>query len=244
MAYRFTDTAKWGDTWFLDLKPIHKLMFLYLCDQCDIAGFVEFNERKFAFDLGTDKQAVNGALEGLEKGIVFSTDRKLIFVKNFIKHQKNLPLKAEIKVRASIIEKLKEKVRFFNLLNFNDFLTLSQPLQEGYGNSNSNIDSIEDKGGVGEKEEKKDWKKDYEIYLSDLREAFELITVDPDWLNKQERYHPNLDIRLSIEKACVNFWSKEAGWKKKKWAKIENIDWRSTFTNALDLKMNQVYKSK
>ena len=43
MAYRFTDTNKWHDAWFSSLKPLEKLLFNYLCDNCDIAGFIEIN---------------------------------------------------------------------------------------------------------------------------------------------------------------------------------------------------------
>ena len=52
MAYRFTDTNKWNDAWFLELKPSGKLLFNYLCDNCDVAGFIELNPRKWAFDIG------------------------------------------------------------------------------------------------------------------------------------------------------------------------------------------------
>lgn len=245
MAYRFTDTDKWNDAWFLDLKPLAKLLFTYLCDQCDIAGFLELNIKKITFDLGADKQAVEKAMKEIDSRILYSTDSRFIFIRNFIKHQKNLPLKPEIKVRASIIDKLKEKSSFFNLLNFNDFLTLSEPLDKGYSNSNSNNvynDSII--GGVGEKEINKDWKTDFNIYLDSLREAYVSILEDQEWIAKQERYHPNLNIPLSVEKACTGYWSTEAGWKKKKWSKIQTIDWKQTLTNALDLRMNQVYKSR
>ncbi len=245
MAYRFTDTDKWNDAWFLDLKPLAKLLFTYLCDQCDIAGFLELNIKKITFDLGADKQAIEKAMKEIDSRILYSTDSRFIFIRNFIKHQKNLPLKPEIKVRASIIDKLKEKSSFFNLLNFNDFLTLSEPLPKGYSNSNSNNvynDSII--GGVGEKEINKDWKTDFNIYLDSLREAYVSILEDQEWIAKQERYHPNLNIPLSVEKACTGYWSTEAGWKKKKWSKIQTIDWKQTLTNALDLRMNQVYKSR
>lgn len=150
MAYRFTNTDKWSDSWFLDLKPVQKLLFLYLCDQCDIAGFVEYNERKFAFDLGTDKQGVNAALEGIKEKILFSADGKVIFVINFIKHQKNFPLDSAIKVRASIIRRLEENLHLFNFQKIEQyFLTLTLPSPKGYGNSKGN--SSNEKGVAGGK---------------------------------------------------------------------------------------------
>ena len=52
MAYRYSDTLKWQDEWFVDLTSIEKLLFLYLYDNCDIAGFFELSYRKISFDLG------------------------------------------------------------------------------------------------------------------------------------------------------------------------------------------------
>ena len=47
MAYRLTDTAKWDDPWFIELKPNEKLLFNYLCDNCDTAGFYELSMKNF-----------------------------------------------------------------------------------------------------------------------------------------------------------------------------------------------------
>jgi hypothetical protein len=41
MTRRFTETDKWQDEWFLSLPFEAKLLFLYLCDNCDCAGFWE-----------------------------------------------------------------------------------------------------------------------------------------------------------------------------------------------------------
>lgn len=38
MAKRFTDTGKWRNDWFKGLGPHAKLIWLYLCDDCDHAG--------------------------------------------------------------------------------------------------------------------------------------------------------------------------------------------------------------
>ena len=72
MAYRYTDTNKWTDNWFCDLKATSKLLFLYLCDLCDLAGFMEINEKKISFDLVLGKQEVERGeeifrVEGLSK---------------------------------------------------------------------------------------------------------------------------------------------------------------------------------
>jgi len=217
MAYRFTNTEKWSDTWFLELKPIQKLLFLYLCDQCDIAGFIEVNERKFAFDLCTDKQAVNAALKGIEQGILFSSDRKVIFVRNFIRHQKNLPLDRNIKVRSSILDRLENNRKLFNFQSIDSFfLTLAEPLTKGYGNTNSNIED-KDKGGMGEKE-KGEPKTPYEkfnfwldITCPNVRKMSRQIT-DAEFSKLQDKYS-STDIRDILEKMeNTNNLSKKYTW--------------------------------
>lgn len=94
--------------------------------------------------------------------------------------------------------------------------------------------------GVGEKG--KTWRNDYETYLNLVRTAYQSICSDKDLLDKQQKYYPNVDIKLSIEKACANYWATEAGWKKKKSSRSKDIDMRMTLINAINI--NKVYNAK
>jgi hypothetical protein len=89
-----------------------------------------------------------------------------------------------------------------------------------------------------------DWKKDFQIYLNGLRTAYEKLITDPAFLEQQQKYHPGVNIPLTIEKACVNFWATEAGWKNKKSKKINEINWKSTLTNAISQPQNKVYHER
>lgn len=93
MAYRFTDTNKWHDEWFIDLPPLAKLLFNYLCDNCDSAGFFELSMKKLRDDLHpmTDEE-IKSAFQSISKKYVLSRDKKILLLINFIKHQKNTPL--------------------------------------------------------------------------------------------------------------------------------------------------------
>jgi len=92
--------------------------------------------------------------------------------------------------------------------------------------------------------EKPPWKKDFDVYKQGLREAFKSIRKNKEWIEKQEKFNPGVDIILSIEKACTNYWALEAGWKKKKGTQIIDIDWPATFANAISMNTNRVWKSK
>lgn len=147
MAYRFSDTSKWNDEWFVDLTPQEKLLFLYLCDNCDIAGFYELSTRKLSFDTSLSADEVKGALKGLERAFILSEDRRILFLKKFVKHQKNLPLNALNKSHKGILSRFENyKSRFSTdlVLLVNEGISPLQkaefkPLLRGSGNGNGNI---------------------------------------------------------------------------------------------------------
>ena len=107
-------------------------------------------------------------------------------------------------------------------------------------NLESNIPPIPPNAVVAEEST---WRESFEIYKNGLRIAYRKCIKDSDFISTQERYHPGVDIALSLEKACVEFWSLEAGWSKKRRSKTENIDWKATFVNALNQKQNLVYQN-
>jgi hypothetical protein len=119
MSFRFSNTDKWSDEWFINLTKDQKLMFLYFCDTCDIAGFYELSLKRMAFDLSMNPQEIKIAFKGLSKSYILSTDKKIIFIKNFMKHQKNIPLNTNNKSHIGIISRYKlYKDKFdFNVLN-------------------------------------------------------------------------------------------------------------------------------
>ena len=62
-----------------------------------------------------------------------------------------------------------------------------------------------EKNEKNDKEEYLTWRNDFEIYKSELREEYLKLINDDEFLETQKRFHPGVDIKLSIEKACVNF---------------------------------------
>ena len=255
MAYRFTNTDKWGDAWFSDLRASAKLLFLYFCDYCDAAGFLEINVKKISFDCGLSKKEVEDSLGQLNSKLLLSPDGKYLFIRNFIKHQKNLPLNENNNAHLGIIRRLNENLQSFGFEYFNDFLISpslapDKPLSRGSGKGNSNSNSNSNNlnttvdSSTTREEEIKTWRDDFEVYLTDLREAYKALVIDTAYITERAKYHPGINIKLSLEKSCKEFWATEAGWKHKKKSKSNDLNWKSTFTKTLDQKCNQVWLQK
>lgn len=163
--YRFTNTEKWNDTWFYNLPATQKLIFIYLIDNCDNAGFYELNLLKMSRDIGIDEEKIKGALKGLERGILWGiSDPSWIFIKNFLRHQKNCPVSPHNKAHKPIIASFhRHHQNFANSVEFEvikknyegENQNILSPFQGAYkgdlsptGNSIGNSKGIE--GGVGE----------------------------------------------------------------------------------------------
>jgi len=128
MAVKFTNTKKWDDVWFSELTMEGKVMFVYLCDMCDIAGFLEINERLIRFHTGIED--VRGAVTSLSKSVIYRDG--YIWIMKYIKHQKNLPLNPNNNAHKGIISSMSDRIQsfpeIFDVLPEQDSLTLKESL--------------------------------------------------------------------------------------------------------------------
>lgn len=196
---RFTDPNKWHkDKWFRKLKPIDKLVFLYLIDNCDIAGFWEKDIDMMAYSIGVDEEDIEGALEGLSKSIIIIDD--WVWIKHFIRHQKNLPLNPKNNAHKGIIRILKAQSKRFNrsecykkFLIDNDVKTkeieganegLNSPTGKGKGKGKGNYKYKDNDFEVPSQTEVEEYFKDSEMIPEDVPlEAEKFINhyEDEDW---------------------------------------------------------------
>lgn len=85
MAKRFTDTAKWDDSWFVGLSAVNRLAWLYACDKCDAAGVLEPCVPLMKFHLGEDFD-LEDFVESTD-GRIVQLDSGKLFIRRFIEFQ-------------------------------------------------------------------------------------------------------------------------------------------------------------
>ena len=110
MSYRMSNTEKWKDLWFSNLSPHGKLLFFYFVENCDNAGFFEVNKKFMLFHTGfTEKELMDAGTE-IKKSYMKSKDGTRLWLRNFLKYQKKLPLNSLNNSHKQIIILLQENL--------------------------------------------------------------------------------------------------------------------------------------
>ena len=82
---RFTETKKWQDSWFSELAQSQKLLWLYLCDNCDNSGVIDLSRRIAKFLIGSDSN-IDDDIKALGDRVEILPNKKL-FIPGFISFQ-------------------------------------------------------------------------------------------------------------------------------------------------------------
>ena len=88
------------------------------------------------------------------------------------------------------------------------------------------------------------WRDSFDVYLQSCREAWCRWTQDKEWMAERVRFNPGVDVSLTLEKACKEYWATEAGWLHKKKGRGKTIDWKRIFEFAISQKQNRVWKNE
>lgn len=105
MPKRFTDTEKWKDPWYRQLKPVEKCAWTYVLDNCDNAGIYKVDLDLMAFCIGCDVEDLNGIVDKFNSRVRV-LDKEKWFIEKFIKFQYGV-LSEDCKPHKPVIERLK-----------------------------------------------------------------------------------------------------------------------------------------
>jgi len=88
------------------------------------------------------------------------------------------------------------------------------------------------------------WRSDFKVYLENCRAAFNYYYNDDDFLNTYKRLNPNVNVKVTMDRAYTNYWGTKDGWENKKKTKTEKINWRLNIGKSISMPMNRVYYTK
>lgn len=136
MTTRFTETDKWEDSWFRKLKLQEKVLFLYICDKCNSAGFWEIDLELASIFTGIGAKSILAAFEGLSRA--YLRHGGFVWLRDFIRQQRNYPLNPQNNAHKQIIGQLEfhsdNDVKFLEEL---EKMSPKRAPNEGPCNSNS-----------------------------------------------------------------------------------------------------------
>lgn len=165
MAKRFTDTEKWKKPFIRGLQGAYKLLWLYICDDCDHAGIWQVDMDVAQIRIG-EKIDLNEAIEIFgDKIIIFDKGNKW-FIPSFIEFQYPSGLNPDNRSHNSAIILL-EKYKLIDKQN----KPLISP-SEGSMDMVKNMVMVKDKDKVELKDKKNEIPKleDFLFYCKDFIE--------------------------------------------------------------------------
>jgi hypothetical protein len=183
-------TEKWKDKWFRQLKPSHKLLWLYLLDNCDISGIIES-------DIDLWKRDVGFRINETEFLQVFSgrllpiPNTDYIWIPKFIEIQQRCKIE-DLNPENNAHKGILKSIEKYGLLSLKEGATegLLSPICNGNSTSNGNS-----KGK--EKEESKKIYGEFEnVFLTDKER--EKLT---ERLGRDERARNAIEILSAYKKS-------------------------------------------
>jgi len=245
-------------TYFIPIK--RKLFEHYLwCEEREYSRFEAWiyllKEARFE----DTKLLDNGKLVSIKRGQVYASIRFLATAFGWSKKRVETFLKLLVRDNMLKIETVKETgqglITICNYGKYNSVVlngeTAKETPQRQRGDTEETKSNRVNKDNnippyipPSEEAVEKNWRDDFKVYLSQVTQAYENLIDDAEFIREREKYHPNLNIRLSLEKSFVDYWCTEKAWKRRRKSKTEVLNWKSTFKNSLDQKFNHVYRQK
>ena len=207
MSKRFTDTEKWKKPFIRNLSAPYKLLWLYICDDCDYSGIWQVDIDVAKIRIGEDINEQD-ALKFFDDKIIKIDNGNKWFIPSFIDFQYPSGLNPDNKAHGGIIKMLIK----YNLID-DQLKPLSSPLQ---GDKDMVKDKVMDKDKVKEEIElpffsnefieiweswkdykKKEFKFTYKTSQSELAALNGLVTLS----------NGNEDIAIKIiNQSLANGW--------------------------------------
>lgn len=160
MAKRFTDTEKWKKPFIRGLQGAYKLLWLYICDDCDHAGIWQVDLEVASIRIGEPLYLAK-AIESFEDKIVIFDNGHKWFIPSFLEFQYPSGLNPDNRAHSSIIFLLEK----YNLRKIQN-KPLKSPLQ---GCKDMDMVMV------------KDMDKDKEVKIEKIKMVFTGSEIEEAW---------------------------------------------------------------
>lgn len=205
MAKRFTDTEKWKKPFIRGLQGAYKLLWLYICDDCDHAGIWQVDFEVAKIRIGEDI-CLPDAIDCFGDKIVIFDNGNKWFIPSFIEFQYPSGLNPDNRAHNSIIILLEK----YNLLK-NENKPLTSP-SEGCKDMDKDMDMDKDKV-KGDKKikfrdnialtEKENWQLNNEYGSTEVNRLYDYLSA-----YKIEKSYKTKSDYLTIKRWVVDAVSK------------------------------------
>lgn len=205
MAKRFTDTEKWKKPFIRGLQGAYKLLWLYICDDCDHAGIWQVDFEVAKIRIGEDI-CLPDAIDCFGDKIVIFDNGNKWFIPSFIEFQYPSGLNPDNRAHNSIIILLEK----YNLLK-NENKPLTSP-SEGCKDMDKDMDMDKDKD-KGDKKikfrdnialtEKENWQLNNEYGSTEVNRLYDYLSA-----YKIEKSYKTKSDYLTIKRWVVDAVSK------------------------------------
>jgi DnaD/phage-associated family protein len=105
-GYRQIHTRIWSDSWFTELEPDLKVLFIYLFsnERASVCGLYELPVRTISFETGLDREVVRKGFEVFNHAdkVKYDFETGVVWVKNMLKYQGSSSPKVQARIQADI----------------------------------------------------------------------------------------------------------------------------------------------
>lgn len=194
---------KWTNKDFRQLPPKQKLLFMWLCDACDMAGCVVWDDERVEFE--TKLTDSNHILEELAQSCdSIERNGDMIWLRNHLEVQGNLHVTPKNNIYKPIYEAISRNAeRFSGLADIlktmpSPFEAPSNPLPRGNSKSNSSSKGYTEEfetfwkaypKGKNKGDAFKAWKQERPP-IADVLTALEWQVKMPDWTKERGKFVP------------------------------------------------------
>ena len=144
MSCKYVDPVRWQTPGFFELPSSSKLLFCYLYDNCDLAGFIPVNKPLWSFNTGILQDELNTAMDTLSEFVI--VENGIAWLSNHLVDNRNFPLNKRNKAHKAIINLFERNSNHVSSFKYYSSLTI-QDTTRHYKTIQRQDNTIQYRGG-------------------------------------------------------------------------------------------------